>query len=173
MGFTAAGIQPTTVTNESAAGKDDASQLAPLGFEMTAPDGDNGLQTWIYVKAGEAIEKGDICIRKTTSQTYEVVLNPGDADVSAIRVVGVAQHDIGDNGYGFVMKKGIGVVQKDNAAINADDQSLICTDASTDHKGRACVDSGGGTSDVFAISLTQDANTAGGELITAHFNCIG
>ena len=48
-GFTAAGIAFDTVTNESSAGAHDASQLAPLGFELTrqSPTADEGLQTWI------------------------------------------------------------------------------------------------------------------------------
>jgi len=122
MGFTAAGISPTTVTNESGAGLDDASQLAPLGFQLTAPNGDKGFQTWVYVKASGAITEGLICQLIDSATTYEVVPHPASLSVNdtAIRVVGVAQHAIGDNGFGFILAKGFGNVRAGSAGIAVD-----------------------------------------------------
>lgn len=172
-GFTGIGIQTTTVTNETSAGADDASQLAPLGFELTVPDGNNGFQTWVYVKTEDALVTGNVVIRKSGTSSYTVVKNPGNADIGAIRVVGVCQHAIGDNGYGFVLKKGIGTLMKDNAALGSADTSLICSDAGTSYAGMVCADSGGGTSDVFAMNMAAVSGSSGGETFTARINCIG
>ena len=122
MGFTGAGISPTTVTNESGAGLDDASQLAPLGFQLTTPNGDKGFQTWVYVKAGGAITEGLICQLIDSATTYEVIAAPTSVSVNdtAVRVVGVAQHAIGDNGFGFILAKGFGNVRAGSAGISVD-----------------------------------------------------
>lgn len=119
MGFTAAGISPTTVTNETTAGADDASQLAPLGFRLTVPDADQGLQTWVYVKASGALGEGEIVQLIDGATTVEVVAHPTSVSVNdvASRVIGVAQHAIGDNGYGFVLAKGFGTIRAGSAAI--------------------------------------------------------
>ena len=87
MGFTAAGILHTTVSNESSAGADDASQLAPLGFVLTVPDGDNGAQEWIYVKNTDAAAMsvvGTVVGRAAGSATYQVITCPVDACSSRI-----------------------------------------------------------------------------------------
>jgi hypothetical protein len=121
MGFTAAGILSTTVTNESTAGADDASQLAPLGFQLTVPDGNQGLQTWVYVKASGALGEGDICQLIDAAVTYEVVQHPAGLSVNdvAMRVMGVAQHAIGDNGFGFILAKGFGNIMSGSGGIVA------------------------------------------------------
>ena len=112
-------------------------------------------------------------IRKAGTSAYTVVKNPGNADIGAIRVVGVCQHAIGDNGYGFVLKKGIGTLMKDNAALGSADTSLICSDAGTGYAGMVCADSGGGTRDVFAMNMAAVSGSSGGETFTARSNCIG
>jgi hypothetical protein len=121
MGFTGAGILHTTVTNESGSGIDDANQLAPLGFQLTVPNGDKGFQTWVYVKASGAITEGLICQLIDAAATYEVIAAPTSLSVddTAIRVVGVAQHAIGDNGFGFILAKGFGNVRAGSAGITA------------------------------------------------------
>lgn len=105
MGFTASGIDKDTVTT---------TQQAPLGFELTVPDGDNGMQTWIYVKAGEALSEGRIVMFADDVSSYTGVKLTTESGVSVkesfARVIGVAQHDIANNSYGFVLARGFGKI---------------------------------------------------------------
>ena len=105
MGFTAAGISPTTVTT---------TQQMPLGFVLTVPDGDQGNQSWVYVKAGEALTQYRICMFKDATSNYEVMLTT-ESGVSILetraRCVGVAQHVIASGSYGFVLARGFGTIQ--------------------------------------------------------------
>ena len=59
MGFTAAGISPSTVTT---------TQQAPLGFELSVPNGDKGMLTYIYVHndSGSLIETAMVVQREAT-----------------------------------------------------------------------------------------------------------
>jgi|TARA_B100000085_G_scaffold246036_1_gene239561 hypothetical protein len=93
-GFTAAGITKDTVTT---------TQQAPLGFRLTVPDGDNGLQTWVYVKANGAISKGALVAQATTAP---YVVDEAGANLEAVKVYGVAQSDIANGSYGFVIARG-------------------------------------------------------------------
>ena len=115
-GFTAAGISPTTVTT---------AQQAPLGFILTVPDGDNGLQEWIYVNAEDALAVGIVAMRKDAPATYLVKVAATSAPAS--RVVGVAQHAIGAGEFGFILRRGIGNVTAGSGTIDVNEG--ICVDA--------------------------------------------
>ena len=165
MGFTGAGISHLTTTSESSAGADDASQLAPLGFVLTVPDGDNGAQEWIYVKNTDASDMsvvGTVVGRAAGSATYQVITCP--TGETTARIVGVVQHTIGRNGFGFVLKKGVGTILCDTGfSANA---GLISGNGTA---GRA--DAGTAlTSPTFAYSL---AAVATGETGSAFMNCKG
>ena len=117
---TAAGINSTTVTNESTAGADNASQLAPLGFQLVVPTVDDGDQIWTYVKAAGALVSGQICMLIDAAAQYEVAVVPSNALTTKARCIGVAQHAIGDNGFGFIMTKGRGsILSGSGGAIGA------------------------------------------------------
>ena len=155
----------------------DTTAQLPLGFEYHEPAGsdDQGEAVWIYVfndEASPAFAQGHIIMRDAATTTYDGVLTPGDADVPALRIIGVAQHAIAAGSYGFILRKGIGEVQKD-AVATAANVTLIASDAGTAQAGRACIDSGGGTSDVFAFATEAAAGTSGGELLTCMINCVG
>mgnify|MGYP003644461681 CR=1 FL=1 len=63
---TAAGISVTTVSTD---------QLAPLGFQLTVPNSDNGHQLWTYVfndEASAAFAAGDI-VQRDPSATTELM----------------------------------------------------------------------------------------------------
>ena len=113
---TAAGISVTTVSTD---------QLAPLGFKLTVPDGSlQGLQVWTYVKAGEALSAGRICMFKDGTSNYEVMLTT-ESGVSIketrARCVGVAQHTVASGSYGFVLTTGFGTIQAGaGAALTVD-----------------------------------------------------
>jgi hypothetical protein len=77
MGFTAAGISPTTVTT---------TQQCPLGFELTVPDGDKGFQTWVYVKAGFVLARGfgTVLAGAAAGLTANEGITPGGTNVTAL-----------------------------------------------------------------------------------------
>jgi hypothetical protein len=116
MGFTAAGISPTTVTT---------TQQAPLGFVLTVPDGDNGIQEWVYIKN---VDTNPLRGADTTAVKYDVAQLADDytlfnairgktASAVAGRVIGVAQHEIAAGSYGFVLKSGKGKVTTTAGAV--------------------------------------------------------
>ena len=113
MGFTGAGIATDTVTT---------TQQAPLGFELTVPDGDNGFQTWIYVynDSGSGLTAAKMQTRKAATANYHV------AEAGAInpcQAVGVCVTAIPNLSYGFLLRKGIATV--DAAGSVTADKGLI------------------------------------------------
>ena len=107
MGFTGAGISPTTVSTD---------QLAPLGFVLTVPDGDNGNKVYTYVKAAVEIGVGLACAKGAVAADagYGAVLL-ATAAMADSRYVGVAQATIASGSYGFVLTRGVG-----NAKVNSE-----------------------------------------------------
>lgn len=95
MGFTAAGISTSTVTTD---------QQAPLGFQLTVPNGDFGHATYVYVKTAGAITAGAICSQSGTATPF--LVDETGAAVASNEVYGVAQVDIASGSYGFVIAKG-------------------------------------------------------------------
>ena len=92
------------------------TQELPLGFEVTVPNGDKGLLTYIYVKnsSGSLIETAMIVQRKdsgdSTAQIYNYEVAKSDANAITVQVVGVTHVAIADASFGFVIKKGIATV---------------------------------------------------------------
>ena len=81
-------------------------QAEPTDVAVTVPEG-TGDQTWVYVKAGAAIARGDICLLATGGD-YEGVTVAAGAE-SASLVAGVAQHNIPDGSFGWLLVKGAGI----------------------------------------------------------------
>ena len=108
-GFTAAGINKDLVTTD---------QQAPLGFELTVPTANAGNQTWVYIKAEDALVAGKIVMLENAASAFEAKLTPTglSVNVTAARVIGVAQHVIASGSYGFVLAKGFGLVKAGNGA---------------------------------------------------------
>jgi len=126
---TGMGIAVTTVTTDA---------QAPLGFIHTEPASSSqgllaqGEKSWIYVRAAAALALGEVCIRQ--GSVTDDAGNYGDPDstvpvgtgvilssglVAVSRVVGVAQHAIAINSYGFIQRSGICTVLDDsNLAID-------------------------------------------------------
>jgi hypothetical protein len=148
MGFTAAGISPTTVTTD---------QQCPLGFELTVPDGDKGFQTWVYVKAEAALSEGRIVMLEDAASAFEVTLSTSggvNTNASYGRIVGVAQHTIASGSYGFVLARGFGTVLAGAAA------GLTANEGIT--PGGTNVTALGGT------ALDFDAGTVAGGCVIGH-----
>ena len=107
MGFTAAGISPTTVSTDP---------LAPLGFELTAPNGDLGFQVWVYIKATSLLAVGQCACHADGATPYNGSLVSAEG-VQPAKVYGIAQHAIALNSYGFVLKRGSGYFRSDAGAV--------------------------------------------------------
>jgi hypothetical protein len=161
---TAMGINITQVST---------TQLAPLGFIHADPASVNqaiasqGAKAWIYVKAGAALAAGDVCVRQGGTPNY------GDPNVAATgpilcaagddtaRVVGVAQHAIPQNSYGFIQRTGIGLV---TVATSTADLGLICAAAGDGQPAAAITDKS------FATALVTAGAPA---VVPAWLQCTG
>ena len=106
-GFTsAAGISSTTVTT---------SAQAPLGFELVVPDGDKGLKTYVYIKAGAPITPGNVVTRNALGGLPFEGAGAAASPTNPVNVLGVAEVVIDANSYGFVCKSGIVTVVGDGS----------------------------------------------------------
>ena len=119
MGFTGSG---TSLTQTS------ATQLAPLGFIMTAGDGDNGMVEYMYCynDSGSDIGANLAVIRKAATVQSHIAIAATGAQVET--VLGITQTAIPSTHYGWVARKGI-VTATGDAAVTAT-RSLI-VDGST------------------------------------------
>ena len=153
---TAAGISSTTVTTD---------QQAPLGFELVVPDGDNGEQVWIYVfndEAATGFVQGMLIQRDLGTVTYDGIVSTGA--ISPGRIIGVAQHNIAAQSYGFILKKGIGQVLCDG---NVTADTAVTPDANAGQ----CTDVADATRAAIGVALATDAGAA--TLVAAYINCTG
>lgn len=92
----------------------------PLGFEVEIDKQDgNGPQVWVYVQAdsGGALVAGNVCSRKASTTTKIVVVCATSSDPA--NVVGVAQQAFTAGYYGFILKRGRGLVLADTGGITA------------------------------------------------------
>tara|TARA_R110002012_G_scaffold9854_5_gene45818 strand:- start:255 stop:731 length:477 start_codon:yes stop_codon:yes gene_type:complete len=153
---TAAGISSTTVTTD---------QQAPLGFELVVPNGDQGEQVWVYIQAAAALAVGDIVSRAAGAGSLTLAAAAiAPVDTPTILVVGVAQHVIATNSYGFIMKKGIGEVLADTGGVTANNGLKVGNVV----PGRADNIAGGD----HAFAVTSETVTAT-NLATCWINCPG
>ena len=167
MSGTAFGGEITRVTT---------TQELPLGFEVTVPDGDKGMQTWIYVfnDSGSWVV-GSVIARDDSTVTYDGKL--ATASTPSPRVIGVAQHVIADGSYGFILRRGIGEVLAGTGTI--DDDESICvdtTDAGTAMEFKSIAEAMDGTSTEHGVSgpfgwATEDADATA--TATCYINCQG
>jgi hypothetical protein len=151
MGFTAAGISPTTVTTD---------KQAPLGFVLTVPDGDNGLQEWVYVQmTGSGTVKGRVVEHSATP----FVVAAGAATTTRASCAGVAQHTIAQDSYGFVLRKGVGSVLADGSVTAGAD---ITPDASAE-----VTDLAGSTNYHRVIGVALATDTGASTIVSAILDC--
>jgi len=96
--------------------------------EVTAGDASlSGDRTWVFIKAAVAIALGDVVEKNVASVSFE-----GKPCVTAaaelVTLIGVAQHAIALNSYGWVVKAGEAVVSTTGVTAG----ETIATDASAD-----------------------------------------
>ncbi len=143
----------------------DTSAKLPLGFcyHQPADDGNAGEKVWIYVQmTGAAAVVGSVLSFGDGATTYVVQKSP--ANTHASRVVGVAQHAIAQNSYGFILRRGLGSVLADTGDLSAD-TGLIVGDAVGTADDAAAV-----TSAVFGIAT---AGISAGATGNCFINCMG
>tara|TARA_R110002051_G_scaffold323639_1_gene417928 strand:+ start:55 stop:528 length:474 start_codon:yes stop_codon:yes gene_type:complete len=153
---TAVGISTTTVTTD---------QQAPLGFELVVPTANQGEQVWIYIfndEAATAFAVGTLIQRDLLTATYDGIVTTGA--ISPQRILGVAQHAIAAQSYGFIMKRGIGQVLCDG---NVTANIAVCPDANAGQ----CTDVAAVTNAAIGVALATDAGAA--SLVSARLACVG
>ena len=107
-----------------------SDQLLPLGFQYHEPAEDTnryGERVWVYIRNefGADLAAGEIVYRDpssgdTTIDWWGVLKSPATNHIPRVNVVGVAQHAIADDAYGFVLVKGVGTILTGSAGLSAD-----------------------------------------------------
>jgi len=180
------GIDTTQVTPITGASVSDIMSqiLCPLGFIHLEPASKqmmknaagevsaSGDQTWIYVFNGSDADltPGDLAARTGASASVEL----STATDAASAIVGVAQHTIPSSSAGFILRKGLGLVQFSSGGSAND--NIIPTRAGSDGAADA---QGLITSDPGAVEfwgdnighLTEDVGDD--ELLEAWLDCSG
>ena len=91
-------------------------------------------------------------------------MNPLPATMHAGRVVGVAQHVIAQNSYGFILRRGLGLVLADSGDLTANLGMMVGDAAGT------ADDAGAVTTQAFGIATAAISAAATGN---AFLNCQG
>ena len=144
------------------------TQELPLGFEVTVPNGDKGLLTYIYVKASGAVAQYDMVERKDSGDSTAIItdyeVSEAAASQHSIAIVGCAQVAIADGSFGFVIRKGIATVN--GAAAVVHNRPLVMSSTA----GLVAGDDDDNDLMSFGQSLggRADAGT-----FTAYINCMG
>ena len=141
------------------------TQQLPLGFEYHEPasSDDEGPKVWIYVQmTGADTVIGSVCSFGDGAVTYVVQKSP--ANTHAGRVVGVAQHVIAQNSYGFILRRGLGLVLADSGDLTANLGMMVGDAAGT------ADDAGAVTTQAFGIASAAISAAATGN---AFLNCQG
>jgi hypothetical protein len=141
------------------------TSVEPLGAVYTVEDPTYGEQTWIYVKNDEAATAfaiGTGIARKAAALTRLCIVSPTSCPLA--RLVGVAQHAIAAQSYGWVLREGGGLVLADTGGLSAD-TSIIPGNAVA---GR--FDDAAATAANVGLSLAATAATATG---AAYVSCRG
>tara|TARA_R100000234_G_scaffold70592_1_gene43337 strand:+ start:1557 stop:2057 length:501 start_codon:yes stop_codon:yes gene_type:complete len=150
------------------------TQELPLGFQVTVPDGDNGVQLWTYVNndSSTAFAAGDICQRDPSEHTdrpmFGVEQVPSGTAVFAMSIVGVAQHAIAAGSYGFILTKGKGLARTGTEDMTAD--TLFSSGGSTDG---SCLIYADGTIGAIEVGMSLEAKAGDPATFAAYINCLG
>jgi len=152
----------------------DTTQRLPLGFEYVEPadaTNDYGSRVWIYVQmTSSAAAQGDILMKIDGSLGLYKGILATVALHSRLRIIGVAQHAIAENSYGFVLRRGVGAVTAGDGAGITVNQAF--TTAGTTQHGTALNFADGAEEAVIGfclITTAAEATTAK----NAYVNCGG
>jgi hypothetical protein len=120
-------------------------------------------RVWVYVKAEDALAEGSVVMRKAATLTHIGIDTTGV--IASHRIVGVAQHTIADNSYGWILAKGIGEVMS-NGTTTADTAQVSAASGE-------CTDCTTGTNDYGVFCVATEADTGASTLVTCWINCLG
>lgn len=126
-----------------------------------------GEMVWQYVfnDSAATIQRGAVVAMKAATLTKNVKAAP--VDTQASRVVGVAQYDIADDEYGWILKKGVGEVLAGTGTIDVDEP--ICVD---DTDAGTARESAGATDPAESFGWASENATAT-NLATCYIDCKG
>lgn len=142
------------------------TQQYPLGLEFEEMTANGGRKLWIYVQVEDAGVPGDVMSRKLGATTKIVVTAP--TQCAAIRVVGVVQHAIPDNSFGWIQREGIAEVKTAAAAgVTADTPIVVGATA-----GRIIDTAAGAVAEQGHIGVATET-VAAATLATCHISCRG
>jgi len=112
----------------------DSTQVYPLGTERLVLGAQTGTgigdQVWRYVKNDEAVNAfavGNPVIQKAATASAGTAIISTGASIPSLRVLGVAQHAIAAQSYGWVLARGRGTVLATGAGVAQD--TAFATDA--------------------------------------------
>ena len=150
------------------------TQELPLGFQVTVPNGDLGMQKWVYVfndEASTAFAVGQIIYRDPSAATqdfYGGLIAPVDVHQPKVMVLGFAQHAIAAGSYGFILLKGVGTILAGTAALTLD---TPFPSGGADNAGRA-IDYADGTNNENVAVIGHTATAIAGDATgTAYIDC--
>jgi hypothetical protein len=147
---------PCAITDNS------SSPRARLGEIYGTWDPTYGERHWIYIKntTGADLTVGLGVMQKDGTALFETTLS--GVGTATVRMLGVAQHTITSNYYGFVLARGVGVVKAAVAGISANTaQKAVASGLFQD--GTV------GTDDLPVFALEAAASAA---LATSKLNCL-
>ena len=142
------------------------TQLHPLDTRRVEINATYGRQEWRYVKNNEGattLAIGNPCMH-STAQTVAGKVLQATTSVASDRIRGVAQHAIVAGSYGWILRRGNGLVLADATGFTAD--TGLIADAST---AGCAADTSGVTAASFAFAL---AANAGSTTAIAYIHCM-
>jgi len=156
------GIEVTTVSTTA---------QFPVGekFSVSQPAAGTQAQEWIYVKAGVLTVVGGVMARAAGSTTCLGVVK-SLVDEPSINIVGISQHVIALNSYGFLLCKGVGEVLAGSETI--DINVPIIASAAVVGAAMNTTASAGDAWEVSAFGQASE-NAASTALATCFINCPG
>lgn len=147
---------PCAITDNS------SSPRARLGEIYGTWDATYGERHWIYVqnKTGSALSAGLGVMQQNGTSLFGGSLS--GANTSTVRMLGVAQHAISTDYYGFVLARGVGLVAS-NGTTTANTAQICAASGQF-------TDVGASTADTSVFAL--EAQAAAGSTFTAKLNCL-
>lgn len=111
----------------------DSSAMYPLGQEFyspatsqasvttSKPAANTGPRVWVYVFNDDtsSFTAGLIVARDAATATYDGIIAPVDSN--PMRILGVAQHTIAAGSYGWILKRGVGLIEAGSETIDEDE----------------------------------------------------
>ena len=148
---------PCAITDNS------SSPRARLGEIYGTWDATYGERHWIYIqnKTGSALSAGLGVMQQNGTSLFGAAL--ATANCSTVRMLGVAQHAISTDYYGFVLARGVGLVAS-NGTTTANTAQIVSATAGQ------FTDVGASTADTSVFAL--EAQAVAGSTFTAKLNCL-